>query len=69
MRGDPELDLWVRNVLPTVTRTSERPLAVELEVVHPVRCPGKRGALEAVAAAETQAALAEVVVAEQQLVV
>ncbi len=68
VRGDPELDLWVRNVLPTVTRTSERPLAVELEVVQPVRWPGKRGALEAVAAAETQAALAEVVVAEQQLV-
>ncbi len=68
VRGDPELELWVRNALPDLTSTSDQPLAVEVEVVQPVRWPGKRGALEAVAAAETQAALVEVVVAEQKLV-
>lgn len=68
VRGDPQLALWVRNALPDFTGTSERPLAVEVEVVQPVRWPGKRGALEAVAAAETEAALVEVVVAEQKLV-
>ena len=68
VRGDPELELWVRNALPDLTSTSDQPVAVEVEIVQPVRWPGKRGALEAVAAAETQAALAEVVVAEQELV-
>lgn len=68
VRGDPELQLWVRNALPDLTHTTAAPLAVEVEIVQPVRWPGKRGALAAVAAAETQAALAEVVVAEQKLV-
>lgn len=68
VRGDPELELWVRNALPTLTDTADRPLAVEVEVVQPVRWPGKRGALVGLAAAETQAALVEVVVAEQKLV-
>lgn len=68
VRGDPELDLWVRNALPDLTSTSDQPLAVEVEVVQPVRWPGKRGALERLAAAETQASLVEVVVAEQKLV-
>lgn len=68
VRGDPELDLWVRNVLPGITRTSESPRAVEIEVVQPVRWPGKRDALVAAAAAETAAALAEVALAEQRLV-
>ena len=68
VRGDPELELWVRNALPDLTSTSDQPLAVEVEVVQPVRWPGKRGALERLAAAETQAALVGVVVAEQQLV-
>jgi outer membrane protein TolC len=68
LRGDPELALWVRNALPTVTDTADRPLAVEVEIVQPVRWPGKRGALESLAAAEAEAALLEVVVAEQQLV-
>ncbi|MDQ1348621.1 MAG: outer membrane protein heavy metal efflux system [Acidobacteriota bacterium] len=68
LRGDPELALWVRNAFPTVTDTADRPLAVEVEVVQPVRWPGKRDALEELAAAETQAALYEVEVAEQQLV-
>ena len=68
LRGDPELALWVRNALPGVTDTADRPLAVEVEIVQPVRWPGKRGALEALAAAEAQAALFAVAVAEQQLV-
>lgn len=68
VRGDPELELWVRNALPNLTETADRPLAVEVEIVQPVRWPGKRDALEAVAAAETEAALVEVVVAEQRLV-
>jgi len=68
LRGDPELALWVRNALPTFTETADRPLAVEVEVVQPVRWPGKRGALEALVAAETRAALYEVTLAEQRLV-
>lgn len=68
VRGDPELALWVRNALPDLTSTSDKPLAVEVEIVQPVRWPGKRDALETLAAAETQAALVEVVVAEQKLV-
>lgn len=68
VRGDPELELWVRNALPELSDTADQPVAVEVEVVQPVRWPGKRGALEAVAAAETQAALVAVVVAEQKLV-
>ncbi len=68
VRGDPELALWVRNALPDFTDTAERPLAVEVEVLQPVRWPGKRDALQALAAAETQAALVAVVVAEQNLV-
>jgi len=68
VRGDPELDLWVRNALPGFTDTADRPLAVEVEIVQPVRWPGKRGALEAVAAVESQAALVEVALVEQSLV-
>lgn len=68
VRGDPELELWVRNALPGLTHTSERPLAVEVEVVQPVRWPGKRDALVAAVAAATAAALAEVALAEQRLV-
>ncbi len=68
LRGDPELALWVRNAFPSLTDTADRPIALEVEVVQPVRWPGKRGALEELAAAETQAALYEVEVAEQQLV-
>lgn len=68
LRGDPELALWVRNALPAFTDTADRPLAVEVEIVQPVRWPGKRDAREALAAAETQAALYEVEVTEQQLI-
>jgi outer membrane protein TolC len=68
LRGDPELALWVRNAFPTLTDTGERPLAVEVEVVQPVRWPGKRDALEALAAAETRAALYDVTIEEQRLV-
>ncbi len=68
VRGDPELDLWVRNALPNLTESSDRPLAVEVEVVQPVRWPGKRGALEAIAAAEIQVSAVEAVRVEQNLV-
>ena len=63
LRGDPELALWVRNAFPSLTDTADRPVELEIEVVQPVRWPGKRGALEELAAAETQAALYEVEVA------
>jgi len=68
VRGDPELDLWVRNALPNLTQTADRPLAVEVEVVQPVRWPGKRAAVEAVAEAEAKAAVFEITVEEQRLV-
>ncbi|MEO8274832.1 MAG: TolC family protein [Thermoanaerobaculia bacterium] len=68
VRGDPGLELWVRNALPTLARNVDRPLAVEVEVVQPVRWPGKRGALAALAAAEAKAALFEVDLAEQSVV-
>jgi outer membrane protein TolC len=68
LRDDPGLELWVRNALPAVTDTEPSPVALEAEIVQPVRWPGKRGALEAVAAAETEAALAEVELLEQSLV-
>jgi outer membrane protein TolC len=68
VRGDPALELWVRNALPDLTDTSDRPVAVEVEIVQPVRWPGKREALQAVARAETEAALVAVVLAEQNLV-
>ena len=68
VRGDPELELWVRNAFPDLTRSADRSVAVEIEIVQPVRWPGKRGALQAVAAAETNAAAFELVLAEQELV-
>ncbi len=68
LRGDPELALWVRNAFPSLTETADRPVAIEIEVVQPVRWPGKRGAAFELAAAETRAALYEVEVAEQRLV-
>ncbi|MEO7794683.1 MAG: TolC family protein [Thermoanaerobaculia bacterium] len=68
VRGDPELAIWIRNALPDFTSTSDQPVAVEVEVMQPVRWPGKREALEAVAAAETEVALVAVIVAEQNLV-
>lgn len=68
LRGDPELALWVRNAFPTFTDTADRPLAVEVEVVQPVRWPGKRDALEELAAAEIRAALYAVEVEELKLV-
>lgn len=68
VRGDPELELWVRNALPNLTQTADRPLAVEVEVVQPVRWPGKRAAVEAVAEAEAKAAVFEITVEEQRLV-
>ncbi|MEO8198405.1 MAG: TolC family protein, partial [Thermoanaerobaculia bacterium] len=68
LRGDPELGLWVRNILPEVTHSADRPVGVEVEIIQPVRWPGKRGALEAIAAAATHAALYDVTVVELQLV-
>ncbi len=68
VRADPELELWVRNALPDLTQSADRPLAVEVEVVQPVRWPGKRAAVEAVAEAEAKAAVFEISVEEQRLV-
>lgn len=68
LRGDPELALWMRNAFPDLTGSANRPVAVEIEIVQPVRWPGKRGAALELAAAETRAALYEVEAAEHRLV-
>lgn len=68
LRGDPELALWVRNALPDGDEAGTRGTALEVEVVQPVRWPGKREAAEAVAAAEGRTALYAVLAREQEVV-
>ena len=68
LAGDPELALWVRNAFPSLSDTADRPIGLEVEVIQPVRWPGKRDVLEELAAAETRAALYAVEAAEQELV-
>ena len=57
--GDPMLELWARNLLPELTDRADTTAALEVEIVQPVRYPGKREAVRALAAAELGIAQAE----------
>ena len=65
--GDPTLEVWARNVLPELTDREETASAVEVEIVQPVRYPGKRQAAEASAAGEVAAAEAGLLAARTEI--
>lgn len=66
--GDPTLELWARNVLPELTDRADTRSAIEVEIVQPVRFPGKRDAARNLANAVLEVAEAELAGTRRKLI-